>query len=853
MSQEDSIAQINQAISALNNSAELIQSVKNANLCDNTGVFHSNAGIFANNAPILWQHGLPAIPLRPRTKIPFSLAWQTYKDRMPTIQEQEHWLRNFPDCNIGLPLGPQSGCIAIDIDTPDVKLNEIITNICGFSPWERIGKKGKVMLYKFSGQKPFKIKDAQGHMICECLSTGNQVVLPPSIHPDTQKPYECNIPLVEALPNLKPLPVDVESLLREAFQDYGIQLSHSGWTRTTDYVSQGSRDVKMTAMSGFLASGVTRGELTLLEAIDRLRAWKSLCVENVAGDDIDIEKGVRNLIQFLIQDVTGPKNKPLPLGWDEGLTEDQKIQWGLRFNEEHSEWSLEQLINYLKIAFEKDENEGSIQRVTSIDYILRRIARSPHLSSLEIDTVFNYILSTNKKSVTKTSLRNRLLELQRGELEGKDHTELAKATLEDLQRTGEVKFYQDNFWQWKGSNWEIVKKEDILSLVANNFGFYPAAKRASDHVGIMNVMKALVAHSELDTRKIHGVNFANCYVDSDGIMHPHDKSYGCTYTLPFRYVPEKCKDHPMFDKFLRSIWGHCPDYADRVQALREAMCATFFGMGPSFARAILLYGIAGSGKSQLLEIVKHLLPDQVISYVTPYKFDDKFEVTELSKSLLNVCGELDETKPIPGAQFKSVIDGSTLQGQFKFGQLFSFTPQATHWFASNYLPKTRDTSEGFNRRWLVLTFDHPVRKENKVRNIGEMIVAEEREAIAAWIIQIAKEFSQRGDYTIPESHTEIMKSISCENDSVFFFLTSEEGPRKVESSEGQKKGFAVNQLYEKYSSFCYATAHAKPVGLRLFLMRLKELGTFMDFQLDGLTVVGLTLEKGQGVRLKAGD
>lgn len=807
-------------------------------LLDENGVYHPNEGIFLKNAPSYWQFGLPVMPLLPRKKEAFIIRWQQFKDRMPTPQEQDHWLKNYPDCNIGLPLGPQSGCVAIDIDTTDPELIAVITRICGQSPWERVGSKGKVMLYKFSGQKNFKIKDVEGHMICEFLSAGNQVVLPPSIHPNTQRPYVSNVPLTQVLSELKELPPDVESLLRNAFQDRGIMLSHSGWTRTTDYVSQGSRDVKMTTMSGFLANSVTRGELTLLEAIDRMYAWRSLCVENVAGDDVDIEKGVRNLIQFLIQDVTGPKNRPLPIGWDTGLTEEQRKQWGLDFADEHVEWSIVQLERYLQAEFEKFGEEDSIQRIAAIDYVLRRIARSPHLSSLEIDTVLNYILQTNKKSVTKASLRNRIKELQTGELEGKDHTEIAKAMITDLERIGNVHYFQDNFWQYKGSNWEILQKQEILRQIANNYGAYPAAKKSSDHNGILQIMRALVPQNDMNIAQVSGVNFANCFVDSEGFIHPHDEHYGCTYTLPFRYVPEKENQHPLFDKFLRSIWGHCPDFYQRVQALREAMCATYFGLGPSFARAILLYGIAGSGKSQLLEIVKHLLPEHVITYVTPYKFDDKFEVTALSHSLLNVCGELNESQPIPGANFKSVIDGSSLQGQYKYGQVFSFSPVATHWFASNYLPKTKDTSEGFNRRWLVFTFDRPVKKEDKVRNIGEIIVAEEREAIAAWVISCARDLAQKGDYTLPPSHREIMRSVMCENDTVFFYLTSEEGPRKKNGSE-----VPVNMIYEKYSSFCYATARVKPVGLRIFLMRIKELGAFMGFQLNGLMVCGLTTGK----------
>lgn len=854
------MSDINEALAQVNGSNPVnvqpskgINDPKTRHLYAKNGVFYPNTNIFAANAPLLWSVGLPVMPLRPRSKEAIIPRWQDLKERMPTPEEQNHWLHNYMDNNIGLPLGPQSGCIAIDIDTTDQKLISIIEKICGYSPWERIGSKGKVLLYKYSGQKGCKIKDRNGKMICEVLSAGNQIVLPPSIHPDTQAPYRSNIPLQDAIPQLRALPLDIESLLRTAFHEAGVELSHSGWTRTTDYVSQGSRDVKMTTMAGFYAAGVTRGELTLLEAMERLRAWKAACVENVAGDDIDIEKGVKNLIQFLIQDVTGPKARILPIGWDTGLTEEQIKQWGLDFTEDHKEWTVGQITKYLKAEFEKFEDEEDPQRAIAIDFAVQKLARSPSLNTLDIDRTFNYIRESNKRTITKAALRVRLNELKQGAIQGTDHTEIAKATISELERVGELRFYQEKFWQWKGSNWEILRGWQILRVIANTFGQLPAGRRNSDHWGIYQIMKSLVPNQDLDTKKMHGLNFANGFVDQNGVIHPHNKEFGCTYTLPYRYLPELANQHPQFDQFLYSVWGHCPDFELRVKALREAMCATFFGMGTSFARAILLYGIAGSGKTQLLEIIKHLLPDGVVSYVTPYKFDDKYEVTELSRSLLNVCGELNETKPIPGAQFKSIVDGSTLQGQYKYGQIFSFSPVAAHWFASNYLPKTRDTSEGFSRRWLVFTFDRPVKKENKVRDIGQNIVADEREGIAAWVAAIAGQMASKGDYTLPPSHKEVMTNISCENDTVFFFLTSEEGPRivyKTEQEIDSAQKIVVQQLYEKYSSFCYAVAHAKPVGLRTFLNRLKELGTFMGFRLDGLMVLGLTMEKGKGVAIK---
>lgn len=800
-------------------------------------------GIFNETAPKLWALGLPVMPLYPKDKAPIITNWQSLAERMPTPEEQSFWLKNYENYNIGLPLGPQSGCVALDIDTENPDLLRIIETLVPPSPWNRVGHKGKVMLFKFTGHKTFRIKDIDGVTICELLSTKTQVVLPPSIHPKTQAPYVADNNLEDVVRNLPELHPDIETILRSAFLEYGVTLSHSGWTRTTDYISKGSRDVKMTSVAGFFANGITRGELSVKEAINRMYAWYSSCVEKVAGDDVDIEKGIKNMFSFLVQDVTGPKQKPLPKGWDDDLSDEEKKAWGLNFDAEMEEWDYERLKAYLFDQFSL-HGEDSPQRTDAIEYILKRISRSPNLTSLDEDRILKYI-TQSCKSIQLSAVRKRLSELKTGSVKGTDHTELAKATLAELSKVSDVRFYQDNFWQWQGSNWEILSKQEIYSIIANNFGHLPAATRASDHQGIVKVLQNIVEQGIVATPTF-GVNFANGFVTTDGQLHQHAKGYGMTYTLPFRYLPEYSQDlrHcPKFEKFLKSVWGKEPDYEERVQSLREAVAATYFGMGTSFARAVLLFGIAGSGKSQLLEIIKNLLPANAVSYVPPYKFDDKFEVTELSRSIMNICGELKEDKKIPGAAFKQLIDGSAMNGQFKNRPIFSFIPKAMHWFASNHLPKTDDATEGFNRRWLILSFNHPVPKEEKVRDIGNLIVSEEREAIAAWVIGCIDKLTKKGDIFLPKSHYAIMQDLASENDTLFFFLTSEKGPRHVKDTSNLTAKIHVDRLYEEYTAFCYGIAHARPVGLRKYLQRLKELGIFMGFRIENMMVYGLTMEK----------
>lgn len=818
--------------------------------------------IYRDNAPRYFEKGLPVIPLR--GKAPIIQKWQRFHDTMPTVAEQNAMMSNYPDYNIGLPLGSQSKCVALDIDSEIDAEIKLIDSIVPTSPWVRIGRKGKVLMFRYNGEQTFRIKDATGRTICELLSSKVQVVLPPSIHPETKMPYVANCELLDVVDQLPILPKDIEERLRDAFVDkLGVKLSNKGYSKTIDFVSKGSRDVKMTSVAGIYANAVLRGEMTLKEAVDVFRAWCFTQTEKVVGDEIDVEKGVRNLVRFLMRNVEG-KGRPLPKGWDEGLEDEEKESLGVVVNEDVAvSWDFNKVRTYLKAKLEDlgnpDEHPQEVDEL--IEFVLEQIARSTTMSSLDIDRAFKHIAGLSG-DVKIPALRKRLVELQSAGISGTNHTEIATAVLRDLNDSVDagirpsdrvegledfdnVRFVGSHFWIWGGSNWEKLEDRDILQRISQDYGAYKAAAKASDHKGILQVMKTLVKN-QLGVEGLgNGINFANGFVDTLGTMHPHGKQWGCTYTMPFCYKAEMAvegdlkKFAPKFADFLETIWGSDEDFEGKVRLLRQVMGATMFGLGPSFQRAVLLFGIGQSGKTQLLRIVEGLLPDTAVSYISPYDFADKFKPAELANSLMNICGELSASGYIPSEQFKQVVDGTIMQGQLKGQQVFNFKPRAMHWFASNHLPHSKDTTEGFNRRWAILTFNHMVPKEKKVRDIGDKIVADEREAICAWVVGGMKELETAGDFTMPKSHFERIGDMCAENDSLFFYLVSDKGPRKKEDERVE-----LERIYAGYKAFCYSEAGAKPVGLRKFYTRMKELGIVMGFGMDatGTFVKGLCLD-----------
>jgi P4 family phage/plasmid primase-like protien len=808
--------------------------------------------IFSEHAPAYWAKGLPAIPLRQGDKMPVGdlHGWQYYAERMPTPAEQDVWLRSYPYSNIGLVLGPQSGLCMLDIDTSDETIKKTILDVLRptMSPWQRVGAKGMVLAYKqpFDGTpiKTFRIKHAQkqgdeSQTIVELLSTRTQVVLPPSIHPTTKRPYVANADLLDLLDDLPHVPRELENLLRQALIASGLELSHSGWTRVTDFVSLGSRDNQMIRVAGFYAAGVSRGELTLLEAIQRMGVWHETCVEKVASDDLDINKGISSVVGFLTRDVL-ERNKVLPKNWDEGLDDETKKKYGLDFTEEHEEWSFQQLMNYMTAEFPK-HTRGSQQFIEVVNYVLERIARSASLGGIEIGTLLKYIWESSGKQITIGALNHRLKEMTQGEIKGMDHTEIAQAVLGEINTYGEVRFHNQKLWQWAGSNWERREEEEVLRVIAEKFGSMPAAKRRSDHSGILKVMQSLCGQA-LKTDSRPGINFANGYLTEDLRLLPHDPSFGCTYTMPYRYIPGKANEAKRFQAFLDRSWtgtdaGPDEDIAEKKMALQELMAATLFGVGTRYARVALLFGLAATGKTQILNLIDGLLPSGVRSALKPETWALTFSPAQLDGKLLNIAGELSEKNKIDGDIFKQIVDGSVITAQEKGKPLFEFRPSAMHWFASNHLPKSNDTSAGFNRRWLILGFEHPVKKEERVADLANQLIAEEREQIVAWAVEGITRLLKNNDYTLPPSHERWIKDVAQMNDSVRFWIESSAGISidpfgQAAKAAGSKNGSHTSetQLYDHYSGFCIGQGGARPVILKTFQTRMRELGAEKGFK-----------------------
>jgi hypothetical protein len=112
--------------------------------------------------------------------------WTEYQSRLPTPAEVRAWWVTWPTANVGVALGPVSGLIAVDIDSPvgEVELTRLAGGVLPPALAFRTGK-GRRLLYTIpAGSQLRTTHHEEGDARpLSFLAKGSQTVMPPSRHP----------------------------------------------------------------------------------------------------------------------------------------------------------------------------------------------------------------------------------------------------------------------------------------------------------------------------------------------------------------------------------------------------------------------------------------------------------------------------------------------------------------------------------------------------------------------------------------------------------------------------------------------------------------------------------------------
>jgi hypothetical protein len=153
--------------------------------------------------PPLVERSYAALPVMPGTKAPGHIKrgewrlmydWrEEYTKRLPSRFELEIW-STYLAAGVCVVCGGLSHLVGVDVDSDDAGITAAIIGVIPRSTVIKKGAKGSTRFYRapsIEKSKSWDLTDADGqkYRVCDLIGPGRQTVLPPTIHPDTGRPY----------------------------------------------------------------------------------------------------------------------------------------------------------------------------------------------------------------------------------------------------------------------------------------------------------------------------------------------------------------------------------------------------------------------------------------------------------------------------------------------------------------------------------------------------------------------------------------------------------------------------------------------------------------------------------------
>lgn len=358
--------------------------------------------------------------------------------------------------------------------------------------------------------------------------------------------------------------------------------------------------------------------------------------------------------------------------------------------------------------------------------------------------------------------------------------------------------------------------EPVLISSGECRGAYWMAQQLRDEVGFF-------------ARALHGVVTADGqWIGADTgrgevVIEKATPDHKARAVLGCHYRPQATG--PLLNHYLATVHAGHPDEADRVRLMGEVGFAALVGLGPWLNKAVLAFGGQGTGKSQWLEILSGLVPAEAQSSIQPHEIAHEYYGAELVGKLLNVVTECNEAEVMAEAGFKAVISGEPVTRRRIRGEPFTFRPRALHVFAGNKLPPAPGATDAFWARWLPIGFSKTFRGTGaEIKNLGARIVAEELDAVLAWVMACGADLLKRRRYTIPSSVADLFGQWQANSDSVLVWRDE-----RTDDDKGVKASawITTSVAYSDYKAWC-DTNGFRPVNSRTFKERLEGAGVKVE-------------------------
>ncbi len=301
---------------------------------------------------------------------------------------------------------------------------------------------------------------------------------------------------------------------------------------------------------------------------------------------------------------------------------------------------------------------------------------------------------------------------------------------------------EDSIVYFDGRCYRRIKPKELSALLTSLY--YDLKITATDVRRISNAPDNAVFSKKYEVNPDLVVFDNGVYDIASNSLKPFSKDLITDYTLPYSYDMGALSYD--FDNFIEEV---LPDESER-RILQE-----FFGMcyidrhKLSVEKFLVLIGSGSNGKSVVFDVIKGVMGEDRISYLSPDQLQDNRQVIGVVGKRLNFSPDIRKGAAFDSA-LKALSSGQSVNGWKLYeGNITIQAPPLA--FALNEMPYFRDMTDAFWRRLLLISFDITIPPGKQDKTLASRIIERERPAIFNWIMEGRRRLiGQNGEFTFSE-------------------------------------------------------------------------------------------------------
>jgi len=378
----------------------------------------------------------------------------------------------------------------------------------------------------------------------------------------------------------------------------------------------------------------------------------------------------------------------------------------------------------------------------------------------------------------------------------------------------ELFYLYDNTGYWRSTDSQYLKKVIRKALYKYNSKW----DKRHNVKEVIEAMKDLLLdpknnklfNAGYKTNTVN-INVKNGMLDwKNNKLKQHNYKYYSQFQLPIKYNPEK--DCPKWRQTLKQ-W--IPE--EEARYFLQEFTGYCLIPDTSFHKAVILHGSGSNGKSTFLKVLVALFGENNLSSIPLHRLSERFETANIQDKLINICPDIDPTYLKETGIIKTMIAGEKLRGEYKYGASFDFKPVVRLIFSANEIPKARDKTEAWYRRFEIVKFPNTFRKTDPGFDpYLEDKLKKELSGILNWSIEGLRRLKDKRNFTESELIKEAKEEYERGNDTVIAFLED-----MIEYPEDNYE--LCQNVYKEYQNYC-EEAGMKYTTRRTFTSKLKKLG-----------------------------